>query len=399
MAAGEHAMSSAEHLESVRRAFDQVGRGDPTALVELLAPDVVYRLIGSTAMSGVHRGRAAVLEKVFAPLSAALAAPPRFAIERLLADGDHVVMQATAHAALRSGAPYDNTYCMVFRFAGGRIAELTEYLDTQLVARAFAVPAERAALLRAMDLNCWEMFREIVRGTRGGELLETPQYYLGYGPRGTLFHNMIMVRDAVGVDALFAAARRFYLERGAPFSIWLRAHADAALEAELQTRGFELFTTMPGMALLGDPGTRCEPPGLEIRPAIDDRGRRDYLHVTAAAYATYGAPPEYAEDAFASLASVCAPHVQGFVGYDDGAPAAAAAVYVTHGVAGIGWVGTLPERRNRGYAEAVTWAAIREGFRRGAAFANLQASPMGRPIYERMGFITPTEYRVLFGPV
>ena len=65
--------------------------------------------------------------------------------------------------------------------------------------------------------------------------------------------------------------------------------------------------------------------------------------------------------------------------------------------AGIGWVGTVPEQRGHGYAEAVTWAAVREGFRRGAAFANLQASPMGRPIYERMGFITPTEYRVLFG--
>ncbi len=48
--------------------------------------------------------------------------------------------------------------------------------------------------------------------------------------------------------------------------------------------------------------------------------------------------------------------------------------------------------------EAVTWAALREGFRRGGAFANLQASPMGRPIYERMGFITLTEYRVLINP-
>ena len=36
---------------------------------------------------------------------------------------------------------------------------------------------------------------------------------------------------------------------------------------------------------------------------------------------------------------------------------------------------------------------------RGASLASLQASPMGRPIYERMGFITPTEYRVLFGVV
>jgi len=34
----------------------------------------------------------------------------------------------------------------------------------------------------------------------------------------------------------------------------------------------------------------------------------------------------------------------------------------------------------------------------GPFFANLQASPMGRPIYERMGFVTMTEYRVLAAP-
>jgi GNAT superfamily N-acetyltransferase len=263
--------------------------------------------------------------------------------------------------------------------------------------RTFADAGHRALLLRAMDLNCWEMFRETVRLGRGAELLETPQFYLGYGPHGTIFHNMVMVRDAVDLDMLAAAVQRFYLDRGAPFSIWTRAHADGALEAALRARGFETFTTMPGMALLDDPGTRCEPAGLEIRAVADETGRRDYLHVSAAAYGTYGSPPAYAEDVFAALESVCAPHIQGFVGYVDGAPAAAAAVYVTHGVAGIGWVGTLPEHRRHGYAEAVTWAAIREGFRRGGAFANLQASPMGRPIYERMGFITATEYRVLFG--
>lgn len=390
-------MSSTLPVESVRRAFEEVGRGNPALLIELLAPDVVYTLIGTTPVSGVHRGRDAVLAEVFGPLLAALDGPLQFDIRGLLADGDHVVMQAAGHARLRSGAPYDNTYCMVFRFAAGRIAELTEYLDTQLVARAFAVPAGRDRLLRAMDLNCWEMFRDTVRLGRGGELLETPQFYLGYGPHGTIFHNMVMVRDAIDLDVLARAVQRFYLSRGVPFSIWTRAHADGELEAELRARGFETFTTMPGMALLGDPGTRCEPPELEIRAVADDGGRRDYLHVSATAYATYGAPPEYAEDVFAALDSICAPHIQGFVGYVDGAPAAAAAVYITHGVAGIGWVGTVPEQRRHGYAEAVTWAAIRAGFRRGGAFANLQASPMGRPIYERMGFITPTEYRVLFG--
>jgi len=151
------------------------------------------------------------------------------------------------------------------------------------------------------------------------------------------------------------------------------------------------------MALFGDPGTRCEPDGLEIRPATDEQGRRDYLEVTADAYSVYQQPRAMTEDAFASVASVCSPHIQGFVGYLDGAPVAAAAVYMTHGIAGIGWVGTVAKHWGHRYGEAVTWAAVREGFRRGGTFASLQASPMGRPVYERMGFSTPTEYHVLVG--
>lgn len=257
---------------------------------------------------------------------------------------------------------------------------------------------DETALLRAMDLNCWELYREIARTGRGNEVLDTDRLTMIWGPRATAFHNAVMVRAPLGPSDLLAAVRAFYAPRGGPHSIWLRAHADAALEHPLRAQGYVPFTVMPGMVLRADPGTRCAPPGLTIAPARDDAGRDAYRHVSAEAYATYGAPRDYAADAFAALESVCAPHVQGFVGYAGNVPVAAAALYLTHGVAGIGWVGCVPAARGRRYAEAVTWAAVREGFRRGATFANLQASPMGRPVYERMGFDTLTEYRVLARP-
>jgi len=260
-----------------------------------------------------------------------------------------------------------------------------------------AAHADRAALLRLMDLNMWEMFRDIIRLGRGGEIVDKPGFTLAWSPHGTFFHNMVMVRGAVEAEVLLGAVREHYVRRGSPFSIWTRAHADQALEATLRARGFEQVVAMPAMALLADPGTVCEPPGLHVRPAVTDRERGDYLRVTADAYAVYQQPRELTDDTFASLESVCAPHIQGFVGYAGDEPVAAAAVYLTHGVAGIGWVGTMSAHRGRRYAEAVTWAAVREGFRRGATLASLQASPMGRAVYERMGFITPSEYRVLVG--
>jgi GNAT superfamily N-acetyltransferase len=256
-------------------------------------------------------------------------------------------------------------------------------------------PADRAQLLRLMDLNMWEMVREWTRLTRGAEMLETPALTLTASPRGAFFNNLALVRDAIAPDAVVAELDRFYGERGWPFALMLRGHADGALEAALVARGFNLIVSEPGMTLAADPGPRPVPAGLEITATTTDQGRRDFLHVSAESYATYEQPRDYTADAFATLASVCSPTVQGFVGSIGGAPVAAAALYLTHGVAGIGWVGTVPDARGRGYAEAVTWAAVREGFRRGGAFANLQASPMGKAVYERMGFATPTEYHLL----
>ena len=44
--------------------------------------------------------------------------------------------QSHGRSTTRKGVTYDNTYCHVFRIAGGRIREVTEYLDTELITRA-----------------------------------------------------------------------------------------------------------------------------------------------------------------------------------------------------------------------------------------------------------------------
>jgi ketosteroid isomerase-like protein len=381
--------------ERVRRAFGELGAGNPAALIDLLSPDVTYRVLGTTAFSGTFRGRDQLVSRVFAGLAGALATPLVITIDHIAEAGDRVYVEAHGRAMLHSGAPYDNTYCFAFRFAGEQAVEVTEYLDTHLLARAFGVPAERDALLDAMDHNLWAMVTATARSARGGEVHEVSGVTACLLPHAPAFHNSLLVRGRVDAPTVMAAGAATFESRGLPWSVWTRAHRDDALDRALVERGFHELVVTPAMALFGDPGTSCTPAGLEIRPAVDDGGRRDYGAVTAAAYAVYGMPAAVADDLFAALDSVSAPNVQGFVGYVGGTPVAAAMVVVSHGVAGINWVGCVEGHRGRRYAEAVTWRAVREGFRRGAAFASLQASPMGRPVYERMGFVTPSHYRIL----
>jgi len=70
----------------------------------------------------------------------------------------------------------------------------------------------------------------------------------------------------------------------------------------------------------------------------------------------------------------------------DGAPVAAAALFVGAGVAGIYNVVTVPEARGRGIGRAVTAAALDAGAAQGLPVAVLGASEMGYPVYRRLGF-------------
>jgi ribosomal protein S18 acetylase RimI-like enzyme len=56
------------------------------------------------------------------------------------------------------------------------------------------------------------------------------------------------------------------------------------------------------------------------------------------------------------------------------------------GVSAIANVGVVPQARRRGIGEAMTGRALSDAVRAGCTAAYLQASAMGYPVYERMGF-------------
>jgi ketosteroid isomerase-like protein len=53
-------------------------------------------------------------------------------IERVVAEGDTVVVEFEGNAVLSNGEPYCNQYVFIFTFAGGKIRQLNEYFCTVL---------------------------------------------------------------------------------------------------------------------------------------------------------------------------------------------------------------------------------------------------------------------------
>jgi GNAT superfamily N-acetyltransferase len=75
-----------------------------------------------------------------------------------------------------------------------------------------------------------------------------------------------------------------------------------------------------------------------------------------------------------------------YIAYQDGEAVATSALLLRAGVAGIFAVATIPRARRRGIGALLTLVPLLEARRRGYRVGTLQATPMGFPVYERLGF-------------
>lgn len=179
-------------------------------------------------------------------------------------------------------------------------------------------------------------------------------------------------------DAFFDEHERGYTVVTAPWEEDLAAHVDAA--------GLWAFGTTPEMVCRTRLEDRDPPEGIELRQAVDEAGIADFLAVASAAYPTLGMPPEAIPAAIDRLDKVLEPHLATVVAYQDDEPVGAAQAMLSHGIAGVFWVGTLEAARGKGLGETVARWVTNWAFDQGATAQSLEASTMGEPIYARMGY-------------
>jgi ketosteroid isomerase-like protein len=134
-------MSAAENRALMERIFAGLEVGDGALFVESLADDFIWHLKGKTAWSRTYQGKDVVRRELLRPLFAQFADQYTNTLVRLVAEGDIVVAECQGRVMAKSGERYDNAYCWIVRIAGGKLVELTEYMDTELVSKALRPPA------------------------------------------------------------------------------------------------------------------------------------------------------------------------------------------------------------------------------------------------------------------
>ena len=207
-----------------------------------------------------------------------------------------------------------------------------------------------------------------------------------------VFNQVLIEGDPVAPEVIEAAVATTRA-RGDRFVVNLRAGTDdqyLPLMAELDLVPLSAEPWMPGMAFHPLPalGTVAPAPGHEIRRVTDGPGVRDHILTAAAGF-------EMSVDwieAIMTEALAARPEAAVYVGYTDGHPVSTGLGIRTGRTIGVYNIATLEIARRRGYGAAMTMRIVDDGAADGCDVAILQASEMGRPIYERLGFRTVVEY-------
>jgi GNAT superfamily N-acetyltransferase len=207
------------------------------------------------------------------------------------------------------------------------------------------------------------------------------------------FNQVLIEREEATPAAVLAGVAQA-LERGERFVVRLREGIDdrfIATLAQARLVPASTDTLTPGMVAFpidSDAINAAAPPELEIRRVIDAAGLDAHRSVVTAGF---GSDPTVAQGT-ACKDLLDRPECVLYVGYAGRAAVVSGLGWRTGRTIGVYSIATVESARRRGYGAAMTARVLADGVVVGCDVAALQASDVGRPIYERLGFRTVVKY-------
>ena len=161
----------------------------------------------------------------------------------------------------------------------------------------------------------------------------------------------------------------------------------ADLPAMLRKRGFVFEGDKPSMTIDLKRLTAKPPPAkFLIREVESDEDLQVFMHVTKRAFEVSNRDHGVFLDILRSLGVGSRSRYECYLGVLNGQPVATSMLFRAGGVAGVYWVGTVPEGRGKGVGTQMTMKPLIDARMAGLDTATLQATSMGEPVYQRIGF-------------
>ena len=202
--------------------------------------------------------------------------------------------------------------------------------------------------------------------------------------------------DSKAFEARVETAARFFRARKERWSFWLcedMVTPTVLRRVPMILRQYRLrwSSEAPGMTVETLEPPRRTLPAIEVRRVEDVSSRAAFAGITAC---TFDLPYSICSEIYQSDRSWDG-SMQGWVGFVNGQPVATIAATVTPSAVGVYTVGTMPDFRRRGYSERLFREVVGELRKQtGITRVILQATPLGYPLYHKMGFRKATQFSI-----
>ncbi len=231
-------------------------------------------------------------------------------------------------------------------------------------------------------------FRDVTRSASEGIVHEQDGavMWLSRHPMPFLVNGAARIAPSADAAGAVERAKAFFGERGRGFTFYGLAGRDDDAIAAAEAAGLVAFGDGSPLMAVEQPPTEIDvPTGVRIERAETADHVRDFGEVCSDAYTVYGMP----DDVFPTLLTpetMFGPHRTSVVAYDDEGAIGGGFAIATHGCAYVCIIGVRQRAFKRGVGGAVTQAVTAAAFDLGARVATLMASPMGAPVYRRIGW-------------
>ncbi|SFJ34194.1 Acetyltransferase (GNAT) family protein [Paenibacillus sp. UNC496MF] len=206
-----------------------------------------------------------------------------------------------------------------------------------------------------------------------------------------LFNSVVDYAPSEGIDPTdeIKTMKTLYHHRGQKLRWLTYSHKpDEAVNRALAIHDLEPSEVLVGMGLdLNGWRLRLpDIPGLEVRLVREAQELEDYRKTILAGFSI----PEPMADLYCKV-FVDGPNqdsspIQHYLAYLDGVPVTTLSTFIDGDVAGIYSIATVEAYRSRGLAQTVLAYGLGVAQQQGAKLAVIHATPMGRTVYQRVGF-------------
>jgi ribosomal protein S18 acetylase RimI-like enzyme len=254
---------------------------------------------------------------------------------------------------------------------------------------------------RAISGNLLEAMRFFGNARSDGAVQDLPGVCLITCGLNYAAFNAAVLSEPISVDAgqlrrNIELAAGHYRSRDLRWTYWL---CEDFLEGPIRRESRAMFQRLGLNPLTDPPGLfadcllppRRMLPAIRVRRVDNEATRTAFAHLTSVAFEIpsgicreiYGGPRAWSGS------------FEGYVGYVGEAPVSTTATVVTDDVVGIYSVGTSPQCRRHGYAEATMREVLRQVRERtGIEATVLQSTASGFSLYEQMGYRKCTRFSV-----